>query len=116
MGAVNFYLKAAEKSTGKSLIFLQYKYNGKRLVHSTGQRIGPANWSHTKQRIKSNKATTEDGQYSLNDLLDNLERECLKSYNKHIKNGIPSTETIKADLFHFMNQKEKGTEGPTLFG
>jgi integrase len=115
MGAVNFYLKKAEETTGKSLIFLQYKYNGKRLVFSTGQRIDPANWSHSKQRIKSNKATTEDGQYALNDLLDNLERECLKSYNKHIKNGIPSTETIKGDLFMFMNQNEKGTEGPTFF-
>lgn len=116
MGSVNFYLKAAEESTGKSLIFLQYKYNGRRLVYSFGQRIAPTNWNITRQRVKSNKATTEDGQYSLNDLLDNLEKECLKSYNKHLKTGVPLTELIKADLQSFMNQNTGKKEGPTLFG
>ena len=28
MGAINFYLKKAEPTTGKSLIYLQFKYNG----------------------------------------------------------------------------------------
>ncbi len=115
MGAVNFYLKKAEEATGKSLIFLQYKYHGKRLVYSFKETIDPANWSPAKQRVKSNRATTEDGQYSLNDLLDNLERECLKSYNKHIKNGIPAPETIKGDLFLFMNKNTGKSTAPTLF-
>src|SRR5207253_1927623 len=115
MGSVNFYLKAAEKSTGKSLIYLQFKFNGRRLVYAFGQRILPSNWNATKQRVKSNKATTEDGQFSLNDLLGNLEVECLKSYNKHLKEGSLSPDLIKEDLNLFMNRNSGVDEGPTLY-
>lgn len=89
MPVVNFYLKKPEPKTKKSLIYLQFKYNGNRLVYAFNQSIDPANWSAPKQRIKSNKVTTGDGQYSLNELLDNLERECLRGYHTEIKNGIP---------------------------
>jgi integrase len=115
MGAVNFYLKKKEESTGNCLIYLQYKYNGYKLTFSFGQTINPANWNKTKQRVKSNKATTADGQYSLNDLLDNLELECKSAYHKELKNGIPQPETIKKHLVSFINQNEKGEDAPTLF-
>jgi len=115
MGNVNFYLKKAEKESGKALIYLQFKYSTKKLTFAFGQSISPGDWSKTRQRVKSNKATTADGQYSLNDLLDNLEKECLRAYNTEIKNGIPSTDKLKSYLAGFMNQNEETKEGPTLY-
>lgn len=104
MGDVNFYLKKPA-STGKSLIYLQYKYNGLKLTFTFGQTIYPKNWNKSKQRVKNNSATTSDGKHSLNDLLDNLVTVCEKAYNKEIKNGTPLTSTIKSYLIDFMNQQ-----------
>jgi integrase len=116
MGDVNFYLKKAEASTGKSLVYLQFKYNGEKLTFSFGQVINPKNWNKEKQRVKSNTQTTADGKYLLNDLLDNLEKECKKAYNTELKNGIPSVTTIKKYLFDFINQNsDTKTDNPNLF-
>jgi len=104
MPSVNFYLKKAEGKPPRSLIYLQMKYSGNRLVYSFGQTISPANWSKAKQRVKNNRETTKDGQHSLNDLLDNLERECLRAYNEELARGIPAVQTLKARLDAFMNQ------------
>ncbi len=73
MGEVNFYLKKPANGSGKSLIYLKFKYNGNiPFIFTFGQNISPSNWNRDKQRVKNNKQTTEDGQYYLNDLLDNL--------------------------------------------
>lgn len=61
MGEVNFYLKAPAKVSGKSLIYLKYKYCGKVLVFTFGQNVDPSNWNPNKQRVKTNRITTEDG-------------------------------------------------------
>lgn len=116
MGAVNFYLKKAEESTGKSLIYLKYKYNGiYAFVFSFGQSVKPKDWNGKKQRVKSNNQTTADGQYSLNDLLDNLQNECEAAYRKELKNGIPQPETLKKYLIYFLNQNKEDPNRPTLF-
>lgn len=104
MPTVNFYLKKSEGSPPRSLIYLQMKYSGKRLVFAFGQTIAPANWSKAKQRVKNNRQTTRDGQHSLNDLLDNLERECQQAYNEELARGIPAVQTLKMRLDAFMNQ------------
>lgn len=104
MPTVNFYLKKAEEKSGRSLIYLQFKYQGHRLVHAFGQTIDAANWNAKKQRVKSNVQTTADGKHSLNDLLDNLEKECIRAYNSSLKEGIPAPESIKARLVSFVNQ------------
>src|SRR5215218_3605870 len=98
MGAVNFYLKKKEESTGKSLIYLQYKYNGYKLTFSFGQVIDPKNWNNGRQRVKSNNQTTADGKHSLNELLENLAVECVRAYNTELKNGIPTPTAIKKYL------------------
>jgi hypothetical protein len=99
MGNVTFQLKKPEKRSKKSLIYLQFYYNGgKKLVFSFGQNIDPANWSKSKQRVKSNTQTTADGQYALNDLLDNLEKECYRAYYDALKNGVPETHVIRQHL------------------
>jgi len=132
MGAISFYLKPiAEKAEttdygkgtkfakkGKpenAAIYLQWKYNGKRLRFHTKHSINPKNWSKAKQRVKSNTQTAADGQHSLNDLLDNLEQVLQRAYNTEIKNGIPQPDVLKQHLINFINQNEKTDTGPTLY-
>lgn len=104
MGDVNFYLKKAEKSTGLSLIYLQFKYAGKKLVFSFGQSIDKKNWSAAKQLVKNNRMTTADGDHNLNDLLKNLRQVCENAYKAELKNGIPSPQKLRDHLIKFMNQ------------
>lgn len=116
MGNINFYLKKAEPATGKALIYLQFKYNGQRLVFSFGQSVDPKNWNANKQRVKNNRETTSDGDHSLNDLLDNLEMVLEKAYKEELKNGAPTPDTLKSYLIDFLNRNKKvKTEGPSLF-
>lgn len=106
MGAVNYYLKKPEPTTGRSLIYLQHKYGGYKLTFTFGQTIDPKNWNGDKQRVKSNRQTTGDGQYSLNDLLDNLEKVLLKTYNTELKNGIPEPAVLKLKLLQFLKRQD----------
>jgi len=105
VGAVNFYLKKPEAATKRSLIYLKYKYNGKVLVFTFGQTIDPKNWDSKKQRVKSNKETTADGQYALNELLDVLKQTLTKAYNQELKNGIPEPATLKLKLIQFLKRQ-----------
>lgn len=114
MGTVNFYLKKAEDVSGRSLIYLQFLYNGKKLVFSFGQSIDPDDWKSGKQRLKKNTATTVDGKFLVNDLLDNLERECQAAYNTEIKNGVPMPATLRKYLIDFMNQNSDNPQTTTL--
>jgi integrase len=111
---VHFRLKPKDED-GKSLIYLQFLYNKNRLFFSFGQKIKPSSWNENKQRVKSNRETTADGKYSLNDLLDNLEKVCEKSYHQELKNGIPQPEKLKRYLEEVINQNDENTDAPTLF-
>lgn len=118
MGDVNFYLKD-KKAKGKTPIYLLYQYRGNRLKYYLGEMIEPANWNESKQRVKSNRTTTKDGKYSINDLIDNLSLEVKSAYNKEIKNGVPLPATLKAHLDAFMDQHMKrdreAKDKPSLF-
>jgi integrase len=114
MGQVNYYLKKAEPS-GLSLIYLQYLYHGKKLTFSFGETIPKKSWNRDKQRVKSNKTTTQDGKHSLNDLLDSLEKILIKAYNNELKNGVPAPDKLKQYLSDFMNQNEDSGEKDTLY-
>lgn len=125
MPDVNFYLQKPKspkptkdnpnpKPRKEYLIYLQMKYGGEKLMYSFGQHIEPGNWNKKKQRAKSNANTTAGGKFYVNDLLDNLERECLKAYNELVKNGTPAPESIRARLQAFMDQdKVKQQESKT---
>src|SRR5688572_16457554 len=118
MASINFYLKKAEPTTGKSLIYLQFKYNGSnRLVFSFGQSINPKNWNSDRQRVKNNKATTDDGKHLINDLLDNLVKVCERAYNAELKNGIPTPAILRQYLISFINKNTDGkaSDKPTLY-
>jgi hypothetical protein len=68
---VNFYLKPID-SDGKSLIYLQFWVKDKKLHFSFGEKVKPSDWSKNKQRGKNVNHLTNDGEHSLNELLDNL--------------------------------------------
>ena len=112
---VHFRLKP-EDNDGKQLIYLEFLYNKNRLFYSFGQRITPSNWDKPKQRVKSNKQTIADGDYSLNDLLDTLKKVCEKTYKEELATGIPSPEKMKEHLEKVRYQNlAKKPEGPTLY-
>ena len=116
MSEVNFYLKEPKKE-GDTPIYLKFLYNGKILKYYIGQTIDKNKWNFNKQRVKNNKQTTADGKHYVNDLLDNLAKECLSSYNEALKNGIPAPETLKQKLTDFINQNDdkKKKNKATLF-
>jgi integrase len=99
-------LKKPEEATGESLIFLQWKYSGRILRFSFGQTVNPNNWNTKTESVKQKLTTTKDGQYNLNELLKSLKDLCILTYNKNLKGGIPSPETIKVALKEFVYGEE----------
>jgi len=116
---VHFRLKP-EDQNGFSVIYLQFVYHKRRLFFSFGQTIRPSDWNEKKQRVKNKLTTTADGKFSLNDLLDHLERICLKAYSEMLKDGIPEPEVLKEAMKKFINknhefEEQVATDKPTLF-
>jgi integrase len=111
MPSVNFYLKTPEEKTGLSLIYLQFKYSGQKLVFSFNETINPNHWNNKAMRVKDNKATLKFS-VQVNDLLDNLETELLSAYRTEKSNGIPDKETLKGYLKTWMTRNVK-KEDPT---
>jgi integrase len=113
--AISYYLKKAEETTGKSLIFLRFPYKGKNLVYSFGESINPKDWNKKKQRVKSNTQTTGDGKYLLNNFLYELSKECEKAYNAELEKGrVPEPSVLKEYLNNWINpnKEEKQEEKP----
>lgn len=107
MPNVHFYLKKPEPS-GLSLIYLQFKYSGQRVIFSFNQQIEPKQWNEKKQRVKTNAKTAASGDDYINDLLDSLERVCLNAYKKQVGTGRPNPTIIEQALSDFVlgNDKE----------
>ncbi|GAA4327931.1 site-specific integrase [Flaviaesturariibacter amylovorans] len=120
MPNVIYFLKKPEAKSGRSLIILKFKYRGKELVFSTGENIDPKTWDKEKDRVKSNKATTANGDYSLNDFLGALREQCLQKYKSELKNGIPEPQVLRDHLKAYIRKNRDGEETPatgkTLYG
>ncbi|MFP5040305.1 tyrosine-type recombinase/integrase [Parasediminibacterium sp. JCM 36343] len=91
---------------GKSLISLQVKWNGYRLIYSTKQSIPPNFWDKKRQRVKNNQMTVQNGHYYLNDLLSNIENVVTTSFRKESANGIPTVQQIRKHLDEFFKRNE----------
>lgn len=118
MPEINYYLKKPSIKTGKSLIYLQFRCNGRKLVYSTGQQITPKHWNSERQRVKQNKETLKSGDFEINALLDNMQNVCEVSYKEELKNGIPTVEIMRKHLSNFLYQNEgknKAGDKMTLF-
>jgi len=119
MPTVNFYIKKAEGNPPRSLVYLQMRYQGEKLVYSTKFNIDPKDWDKNKQCVKSRAKTTDDGKINLNDLLKNLRDVCLAAYNKELPGGIPTREALKAHLDGYMyrnvRKDDKARKDPAFF-
>jgi integrase len=114
---VNFRLKPEDKD-GLSNIVLDFAYQKRRLRYEFGQSIKPINWNEKKQRVKNKLATTNDGKFALNDMLDNLESTCLRAYSEALKDGIPDINILKRTLDKLIDKNHNNAEvsnKPTLF-
>ncbi len=101
----SFLLKKPSKATGLSLVYLQTKWNGQRLIYSTGQTVSPKQWDRNKQRVKNNNAATKDGLHLLNDLLSKLEEVLKTAFRiETVNGGTPTVAQIKKHLDNFFNQ------------
>jgi integrase len=101
--SVNFYLKHG-KNYANHNIFLQFKFDGKRLRYYLQQPIEKNRWNEKKQRAKDTGAKTTDGKHRINDLLNTLEQVCIDAYYSELANGTPTPAGIKKHLDAFMNQ------------
>lgn len=114
---VNFYLKPQATDKGKDakcIIYLQFKYNTNRLVYSFGERIAKKDWNDEKQRGKNKKLLAQDGEHSLNQLLDSLKEVLESAFKKEKVNGIPTIETLKSHLTAFRNRNQEKPTGTNL--
>lgn len=116
---VHFRLKPAD-AKGMRLIYLQYLYNGNRLYYSFGQFVHIDDWNIGKQRFKNKQATTADGKFSVNELLDKLDDICEKTYNESLVNGIPEPDVLRSAMDNFINKNHVEVANvvvakPTLF-
>jgi integrase len=68
-----------------------------------------------KQRAKRRDTSTLDGSHSLNDLLDNLQSICQKSYLSEKAKGIPTPEKLRDHLTEFLGQNLNVVETKNQF-
>src|SRR5450432_4590912 len=115
MPSVNFYLKKPSGKLPFALIYLQFKYSGQKLVYSFGQKINPPDWSKETKRVKSNRHTILDGRYAVNELLDKLEKHCLRVYEEERVKGVPPASVMKFRLDAFMRQQEGKKKEPGIY-
>jgi integrase len=123
MAAVNFYLKPAEQSTGRSLIFLRFVFDGKQVItFSFGETINGEKikqgkeykyWNKEKQRPKDSLMRTAKGDRFLKDLLNDLENVCLNGYREESAKNNANPKSIRLHLERYMKGGEPTSpEGP----
>lgn len=113
---VHFRIRNKNKE-GKYSIQLHYYYNKQRCIYSTKQMIREEDWNKSKERVKDKLATTEGGDFAINDLLDNLAEICVKAHKENMKKGIPEPAVLKKamDDFLFQNYEGYNPNKPTFF-
>jgi integrase len=116
MPNVNFYTKKPRKGSREALIYLQMKYAGYKLVHSFDKFVDRELWDNKKQRVKKGKDKRGYDRFYLNDLLNDLERECGRIYDTLAAKGVPAPEAIKRALIAYRNGGTGPKDKPNLFG
>jgi len=89
MAEVKFYLKDP-KSKDKTLIYLYFSFDGKRMKYSTGELIKPSSWNSEKQRVRFSAVGVTD----INNRLQKMEEDISKIY----RNLIIAEEDISASI------------------
>ncbi|MDB4443251.1 site-specific integrase [Saprospiraceae bacterium] len=95
MATVNFYLKDKNFIDKKTLVYMFFSYNGKRLKYSTGEKVLPKEWKEEKQIVKSSVT----GSLEINQNLRDLENYIFKIYREHkTTQGIPTPSFLRTSL------------------
>jgi|GEM_PF-1946741 len=107
MSKVRFNLKDANQT--ETLIFLIYRYDGKRLKMSTDIKINPDHWNHSSQRISERSGFYEYPAYNV--ILRRLKEATHKAHSYfRLKGEIPSTIQLKSKVEQFRNKNYSNTE------
>ncbi|SFE98736.1 tyrosine-type recombinase/integrase [Sunxiuqinia elliptica] len=110
MPKLNFFLKEP-KSKEKTLVYLFFSYNNKRLKYSTGEKILVKFWNSKDQRAKETKKFPEYPEF--NQRLTNIVTTTNNAYRKILNDGKePSNKLLKDELdakLRFINKEEKPT-------
>jgi integrase len=110
MPNVKFNLK--NKSDEESLVIMIFRYDGNRLVYSTGQKISPKFWNDKNQKARENSKFPEFPEF--NAYLKNIELETQNIYRRYrIDSKELNIATFKNELDEVLGKKEKSTT-PTL--
>lgn len=114
MADVNFYLKD-KNAKGKTLVFLNFNYDNKRVKISTGISINPRNWNDNKMRVKELIEIPEYSDY--NEQLDN-QRNCMMAvYRKFEKEGyFPVANILKNEFLARLNKPVKTNKSKDFWG
>ncbi|MBK8584508.1 MAG: site-specific integrase [Bacteroidetes bacterium] len=108
MAKVNFYLKDPA-SSGDTLIFLFFAFEGSRLKYSTGETIKPSHWNANTMRVKKSVGGSTD----INDWLDKIQSSVKEIYRTMNTNGELISSTILRDKLDSIRHGKK--ERLTLF-
>lgn len=104
MASFNFYLKdkEAEKETP---IHLYIRYNGQRLIYSTGKMIHPDFWNETKQQAREIKEFPQSKLFNntLKNIRENSEKAFLELETE--LGRIPAPKELKARLDRELKQE-----------
>ncbi len=107
MPIVNFYLKKTGGNDPRALIYLQFKYKGRKLIYSFGKKINPPRSVQNSRSVsESSRQTILDGRYAINEILDRLEKQCLRIYEEEQTRGTPPVELMRFRLEAFLRQQE----------
>lgn len=95
MPTVCFNLR--NKTESNPLVYLIFRYDEKKFVYSTGQKIAPKFWNDEKQRAKETKQFPEYPEF--NAYLNKLEGQVQSIYRRHLNDGKPlDLDTFKTEM------------------
>jgi integrase len=110
MPNVKFNLK--NKQEDETLVILIFRYDGKRLVYSTGQKISPKFWNDKTQQARENSKFPQFPEF--NAFLKKIELETQNIYRKYkIESKELPIDLFKEQLNESLGKSER-TKVPTL--
>lgn len=104
MPTVCFNLR--NKTESNPLVYLIFRYDEKKFVYSTGQKIAPKFWNDEKQRAKETKQFPEYPEF--NAYLNKLEGQAQSIYRRYMNDG----KTLDLDTFKEEMEIESGNKRP----
>ena len=96
---VRFNLKEP-KSKDETLIFLIFRYKGRKFKYSTGEKVKPSAWLDKKMCVSNSYM----GSAEKNARLEKIEMELTKIYTRHFTNdSIPTPSILREELNRALN-------------